>query len=506
MSAGENKNYKKMLGIAIGAFAILLLAILLVANINALNKWCNSMLLLLRPILIGLALAYICNPIFRFLERKILYRVRPQGFRRVLSLTLTYIFVLLIVCLFFCLIFPQLIASLVSFFGNYESYLSSAISQINKLYAHINLLAEKFTGNETLIEYLNEQELIQKVADMFGNLKLKSAGLMEDLSDFDFKPIQAFFSNAISIVTDIIFGVFVSIYLLSTKEKRYAQIMKLRHAMFSDAANEHITRFCTALDKSFGGWVEGKLLDCLIIGVLAYIATSVFRIPYAILISTLIAVANIIPVIGPIIGAIPTSFILLLSAPAKLIPFLIIVLLLQQIDSNIITPKILGSNVGISSFCVLVAITSMGALWGPIGMILGVPLFASALTLADIYLTERLQKKGLPSGLANYYSNDAIVDPTKHAYLTMDKSVQKFEKKAFYIRKKAENGEALKRREKLLLTAYRIVHKYHFLSEMSDETQVRSSAEQAEKAIKAEAEDLLKARKTQANAAPETTD
>ena len=135
-------------------------------------------------------------------------------------------------------------------------------------------------------------------------------------------------------VTDTIFGIFVSIYLLSTKERRAAQLMKVRSAFLSDRANERLTRIIHTTDRSFGRFFEGKLLDSIIFGLLAYIAFSIFAVPYSLLIATVLGLCNIIPIIGPLIGAIPSALILFLSAPEKLLPFLIIVIVIQQIDNN----------------------------------------------------------------------------------------------------------------------------------------------------------------------------
>ena len=280
-------------------------------------------------------------------------------------------------------------------------------------------------------------------------------------------------------LADTLFGFFISLYLLSTKEKRYAQVMKLRRALFGNAVNQKITDFCRVADRSFGGFIEGKLLDSLIIGVLTYVIISIFQIPYALLIAAFVGVTNIVPIIGPILGAIPTSFILLLTAPAKVIPFLIIIVVIQQLDGNVIGPKILGNNTGVSSLCVVIAIATMGSLWGLVGMILGVPLFATVLELVDELAVEKLQKKGMPSGLENYYAGDTVVDPEKNVYSTTDKIVQRLERHALRIEKKLNRGEALTRKERYLMWCYRMAHKYHIVNELSDEGQARFAAEDA---------------------------
>ena len=501
MNTEEKGSGKKRIILIVAVYLTLFLAIVTVANLKQINQWLGSVLMLLRPVLFGLALAYICNPLFHLLERKVFRRLRPQGLRRAVSLALTYVVALSVILLILFLIVPQLIDSILTFAGNYNAHISSAIAQINQIFESINGLFERVTGNEELLWYLDEAELRKNAAELFSDLDKTSQMLMSYLSGIDLKTVISTFSGALSVLTDSIFGIFVSIYLLSTKEKRAAQVMKLRRALFSDRFNERLTKLIKTADRSFGGFIEGKLLDSLLIGILLYISFLIFRIPYALLIAAFIAIANIIPIVGAIIGAVPSALILLLSAPGKVIPFLLIVLIVQQIDNNIISPKILGSNTGISSLCVMIAITTMGSLWGFVGMLLGVPLFATVLELTDIFVTGRLQRKGLPSGLANYYANDAIVDPTQNAHATADKTVQSFEKKALRLRKLQESGEKLNRKQKLTLTIYRLAHKYHILTDMTDETHARFAAEQAAKDAAAEAE-LLLLSKREAKSAP----
>ena len=476
MDRDAKNNSRQLMIRGIIVYAILFLAVMLMINLEAVNEWLAGVLRLLRPILIGLALAYLLNPFFRFFERKLFVKLRPMGARRTVSLIMTYVTFFLIIALVLLLIIPQLIESIVEFASEYDRHISSAITQYNKLVEGINGFFEHFTHKPHSFAYLDMQTMQQAVSNLFGT---NISSLLESLSKINVKPITDVIGNAVSLLADTLFGFFVSLYLLSTKEKRYAQVMKLRRALFGNAVNQGITDFCRVADRSFGGFIEGKLLDSLIIGVLTYVIISIFQIPYALLIAAFVGVTNIIPVIGPILGAIPTSFILLLTAPAKVIPFLIIIVAIQQLDGNVIGPKILGNNTGVSSLCVVIAIATMGSLWGFIGMILGVPLFATVLELVDQHAVEKLQKKGMPSGLENYYAGDTIVDPTKNAYSTTDKTVQMLERQALRIEQKQNRGEELTRKERYLMWCYRMAHKYHVVNELSDEGQARFAAENA---------------------------
>ncbi len=487
MEQNQNQqNRKKQIG-GIILYAVALFAILLIINLDAVGGWLGSVLLLLRPILIGLALAYLLNPIFRLFEQRIFFKLRPQGLRRTLSLIMTYLTLLLILALLLLLIVPQLLQSIMVFAQNYEAHLHSAITQLNSIIDRINDIFSNITGYAMLISPIDSNDLSSSLLSWWEENREQITAY---LSEINIKPIAEVIGNAVSVLTDTLFGLFISLYLLSTKELRYAQIMKLRRALFSESANQRITQFCRIAHRSFGAFFEGKLLDSLIVGILIYIAISIIGVPYAILIASIIAVMNIIPIIGPIIGAIPASLILLFSAPGKIIPFLIVVIIIQQLDANIICPKILGRNTGISSLCVVIAITTMGALWGLTGMFLSVPLFVAVLDLIERNAESRLQLKGLPSGLENYYAEGDTSAPMS-ADSTTDKAVQKLERAALHIKKKQSTGEELTRRERMQWFFYSVGHKYHIISEITDDEETRFAAAEAADESRRRAEQLL---------------
>ncbi len=477
--SNENSILKKRLWIGAIIYALLFLLIIVTANIDAINKWVGSVLLLLRPVIIGLVLAYLCNPFFRFYERKVLTRLRPFSFRRTLALLLTYFTVLLIVVLLIGLILPQLVSSLRTFTENYKALVTSAINQVNNVFLAINGFIERFTGNPTFLELLDESLFYDFFTGTANGAQASDALSM--LLNGKFEPITSTLGNAVSIITDAVLGFFISLYLLSSKEKRGAQIMKLRNAIFSDKVNGRISRFLKTADRSFGGFLEGKGLDSLIIGVLTYILITIFGIPYAILIATFIGLTNIIPIIGPFLGAIPTAFIILLSEPSKVIPFLLIVLFVQQLDGNVIGPQILGNNTGVSPLCVIIAITLMTSLWGLTGALLGVPLFATVLELIDLYTVDRLQKKGLPSGIESYYATGIDIDPVKDNSGVTNRLMRKLEMNVLAIQRKLAYYETaeLSKKERFYLRLYSFAYRCHILSELSDDVYFQFTTQDA---------------------------
>ena len=387
---------RKKIFLSISGCLLALMLLFAVLHLEKISIWVDYAMFILRPVLIGLAIAYICNPIFRAFERKLFFGVRPHKLRRVLSLIVTYLILVLVLAALIMLIVPQLIGSILDFFNSYESYLRNVLSSVNELINYAN------TNFSTQIAPLVYEDINRSIADFIEGLDLQSI-LQDILTYSNIASVLSAVGNALLLLIDILFGVFISLYLLASKERCYAQVMRLRSAFFNDKVNEHITGICTIADRSFGGFFRGKLLDSTIVGILVYAIISVMQVPYALLIAVIVGITDIVPIIGPFIGVIPSAVIILLTDPIKVIPFLLCILIVQQIDGNIIAPKILGENTGVSSLCVMIAITVMGALWGLAGMILGVPLFATAIDLFNGFMNSRLKQKGLPTETENYY-------------------------------------------------------------------------------------------------------
>ncbi len=384
------KNRKQIKLWAFWTILAVLALLFIIIKRESFSSFAAQISRILRPVIIGAIIAYLSNPIFRLFEKTVFSSIRSFTPRRVLSLIGTYLVLALILVVLLMLIVPQLLNSILDFLENYETFLESSLETINGLLAQINdRLHLKIPpvkdetlkqGIDWIIQKVNVNELMDRL--LSGNTILV---IFEYIGDTFF------------ILTDIIFGLFISLYLLAGKERIYARVMRMRKALFNNRINERITRVCTIADESFGGFLRGKILDSTIVGVLVYIIISIMNVPYALLIAVLIGITDIVPVVGPWVGVIPSAVIILLSDPIKVIPFLLCILVVQQIDGNIIAPKILGENTGVSSLCVMIAITVMGAIWGLAGMVLGVPLFATIIELTNEFLNKRLQDKGLPT-------------------------------------------------------------------------------------------------------------
>ncbi len=395
------KNQKLMYGIL--AYGIVFLALLIISNLEPCNRFLGAIFYLLRPVIIGLALAYLLNPFFRLFERRLLYKVRPIALRRTLSLICTYLVLFAVFAILILLIVPQLADSILNFLDKSDSYLTSTVESINGLIEKLNASLPPKTDGTGLISSIHPDSISEALNKLMHSVKLDGEVLMSFLTAENVGAVMDMFGDLFKLLGDILFGLFISIYLLASKEKRYAQVLRWRSAFLGDTLNTYLTKICTTADRSFGGFLRGKLLDSCIVGILVFLSISALKVPYAVLIAVIVAITDIVPVIGPFIGVIPSAVIILLTEPAKAIPFVLCILVIQQIDGNIIAPKILGENTGVSSLCVMISITTLGSLWGLVGMILGVPIFATVLELTGEFLDNRLRKKGLSTATEDYY-------------------------------------------------------------------------------------------------------
>lgn len=472
----DRKQLKLLaLWIILGAAAV----VFIIVKRESYSSFISQVFRILRPVIIGAVIAYLCNPIFRMFERYVFSRIHSFSVRRILSLIGTYIVLALIFVILLMLIIPQLLTSVLDFLENYEELLTTALENINGFLEQINgrfdmhippLRPETLQqGLDWIVQNVNVEELMDRL--LSGNTILLLFEYIED----------AFF-----VITDIIFGLFISIYLLAGKERIYAQVMRTRKALFNQRINERITRVCDIADRSFGGFLRGKILDSTIVGVLVYIIISIMEVPYALLIAVLIGITDIVPVVGPFIGVIPSAVIILLTDPIKVIPFLLCILIVQQIDGNIIAPKILGENTGVSSLCVMIAITVMGAIWGLAGMVLGVPFFATIIELTNEFLNKRLQKKGLPTEI----EEDNKAENKKQA---------RRKKEAISL---SDGCGTLTQQERNHLLAYALVNKYDLYAPQNDATLAACVGEYLDATREADTQEVANELTTEENEAP----
>ena len=398
--------------------AIIIALILFAAAVmDPLISVAKNILSLLSPLIIGGIIAYLCDPILELFEYRVFRRMKKGNLRRGLSLFCTVIVAFGIVGIVIVMMIPQLIQSIKELFANYESYINSFLGWVQ------NIL-NKVTANLPIeiIDISDIEKFTAFLSQVFGDAESSFSDILDDLQKFMtdgniLEKTWALLLQLFNSFKNLFIGVFIAFYLLASKEKRMAQIRKFRKAMFSKKTDDRIEEIVTLTDKTFGGFIFGKILDSLVIGILTFVMLAIFDVsPYNLLIATFVGITNVIPVFGPFIGAIPSFFIVLISNPEKAFLFLVLILIIQQLDGNIIGPKILGDNTGVSSLCVIIAIAICSTLWGVMGMIIGVPIFAVVIELIKRMLEKRLVAKGEPTDTLEYYSDDAVGNAEMDVY------------------------------------------------------------------------------------------
>ena len=377
-------------------------------NSGTVQAFFEKLFSVLAPILYGMGMAYLLAPIVNFLERNIL-RLRDalekkrgksirvhKGWLRAAGIFLTWAFMLVLLYLLFAMLVPELVDSVTTLVNNLESYYKTTYDWASGLLSDNPKLAE-LAGS-----FYNE-------ASQWLTTKLLP-GLQTAVTNFTGSLVTGVWSIVV-FAKNFLIGIIVSVYLLAAKEKSAARCCKLLYGVLPEDKAAFTVRGFRRADYIFSGFVRGKLLDSLIIGILCFIGCSILKMPYTPLVSVIVGVTNVIPFFGPFLGAIPCGVLILLADPLKCLYFAIFIFLLQQLDGNVIGPKILGESTGISSLWVIVAILVGGGFGGVLGMFLGVRIFACLQMLVRWLLNTRLQKRNMPLEACAYVSRDRRTDP-----------------------------------------------------------------------------------------------
>lgn len=322
----------------------------------------------------GIVIAYVLDPMVKFFYTKLFKeKKKTRGF----AILLAYLVAILLLVLLAWLVIPQIVDSIAMLFTNFPSYIQSVQDMLG-------MAQERFGVDlSSATKVLDDSEAMVKEI-----YSMASAAMPQIVAS-----IGSVASNFVAIFTSIA----ASIYMLADKEHLLHQLRTLAHAFLPEKAAENTLRICHYANVNFTGFFVGKIIDSAIIGVITFVAMAILRLDFALLISVFIGITNIIPVFGPFIGAIPSIFILLLVDPIQAVIFGVLILVIQQVDGNFIGPKILGSSIGISALWILFSIVVGGDLFGLVGMVVGVPLFATFYGLAREFVHYMLDKRGLDS-------------------------------------------------------------------------------------------------------------
>ena len=342
---------------------------------------------ILMPFFWGIGIAYLLRPVCLILENAIgrfrggKFREKHQGLVRVLSILLSLILLAMLVVLLLLAVLPELIRSI-------SGLVSQLPSAINSLEAWIGTLDNGDTTHEAVVQ---TQQLIDTVYEQVQNfLRTELLPSMQTMVS----GVTMSFMNILDLLKNAGLGCIISAYILGRWEMFVAQAKLMVYALLPKGAADWIRNEAHVADRMFSGFIHGKLLDSLIIGILCFLFTTIVRMPYAMLVSVIVGVTNIIPFFGPYLGAIPSALLILTVSPGKCLVFVIFVIVLQQFDGNFLGPRILGDRMGISGFWILFAIMIFSAAWGIAGMVLGVPVFAVIYGIIRSLMYSSLNRRG----------------------------------------------------------------------------------------------------------------
>ncbi|MBS6882948.1 MAG: AI-2E family transporter [Clostridiaceae bacterium] len=370
----------------------------------------KKLLGILSPFIYGFVMAYLLMPVFnglyRVLQPKLAQRMKrgtqiAKGLCSILSLLIG----LAVVGVLLWMVLPQLIVSVFSLLESMDTYLDEISTWVASLLKDNPVIERNFLQlyeqfSTQVVDWVQNSALPQLVALMTGVV------------------------TTVSVLFDLLIGIIIALYILNSKDTFCAQAKKTLYSLFSIQRANRIIKRVAYIHRVFGGFITGKLIDSLIIGLLCFAGLRILMgfglmtmdQSYALLISVIIGVTNIIPFFGPFIGAVPSTILIMVISPVQAVYFVLFILALQQFDGNILGPKILGNSTGLSSFWVMFAILVFGGVFGFVGMAVGVPLFAVLYTMATEAVNNLLRKRGL-SVDTNAYRGSKRLDPETRAFV-----------------------------------------------------------------------------------------
>lgn len=393
-----NGRLQGIFGDWFGLLLVILCGILLyyfISKISILFHGAFYLLGLLKPVLYGAVIAYLLNPMMKYYKR-LLHRLtfkkkQSKNMKKMMegvSIALALISGICIIAILIWLIVPQLITSIATLAntlpGQVDLYYGKVVRWIeNNPYVADRLQDAAIDATKQFDDWLNSYLLPWLQSDLLPNVNSMASRFANGVM------------NVLGILYNLFIGCIVAIYLLKDKDIFIAQGKKIVYGSFGKKQADVVLHYGRMTNEMFSGFISGKIVDSTIIGIICFVAMSVMRLPYTMLVSVIVGVTNVIPVFGPYIGAVPSALLILLVDPMQCLYFVIMVVVLQQLDGNIIGPAILGESTGLSAFWVLFSILLFGGMWGIAGMLIGVPLFAVIYRLFKDYMELRLYRKGL---------------------------------------------------------------------------------------------------------------
>lgn len=405
----KNDKYRTYIYWGVTAFAVLsLLTVFIFVIINWGKVKTNVGILgrILEPITYGAVFAYLMTPIYNRVRAGVMAVTKNaieaekprKSLGAVVATAVSLLVLIAVVTGLISMLIPQLINSVKTIIDALPSSINNLALWIEQLFADNPdmeaTVMEQYSAASAYVQNWLTNEALPNIYNILSGL---SSGLF----------------NFLNTLKNVLIGLIVMVYLLNMKEKLIMQAKMIVYGAFPLRVANKVIEEARYVHLVFGGFIIGKLLDSLIIGLMSFVLLSFMNMPYVLLISVIIGVTNVIPFFGPFIGAIPSAFLILLVSPIKCLYFIIFILLLQQFDGNILGPKILGDSTGLSSFWVLFSILLFGGLFGFVGMIIGVPTFAVFYKLITEFISYLLEKRQLSADIEHYEKLDHIDEKQK---------------------------------------------------------------------------------------------
>lgn len=379
-----NMDKKLKHGFIIATYCFILLFCM--RNVDSITGFCNTLIGLLSPFIVGFVLAFLLKGLLNLLETKVFTFEKSKNFKmltrfkRAISMVFTYFIVITILVLLSIIVIPQLTESVQVLFNELPNHYKTFKTILIDFIENLRFSQEFWMSLWLKVEELSIQ-LINEAGKMLYNM-------LPSVIDFT--------KSVGSSLSSVFFGFIISIYMLYNKEKLESQVVLLLTAVLPMKMLYKVLKVGRMCNKAFSSFIVGQLTEACILGILCFIGMTIFKMPYAVLVSIIIGASNVIPIFGPIIGTIPATFIVLMANPTEpmsAVWFVVLVLIIQRIDNDIIYPKVIGNSIGLSGLWVIFAILIGGGLWGLTGMIVGVPLFAVIYQLVKEFAYTSLSKK-----------------------------------------------------------------------------------------------------------------
>ncbi|MCI6297728.1 MAG: AI-2E family transporter [Clostridiales bacterium] len=377
MKDPKKQRYFYAMMAGFGTISLSVLFFFFLYRLQGIGNVISQLSTILAPFIYGGIIAYLLRPMCNSLEAFFQLRLpkKMRRFANAFAVVFSLMVGILVVYALITMVVPQLVESVVTLWNA----LPTKMEQL------VNWATETFGKDERVVQFV-EKNYRSYFTDID---KWVQANVIPQVSSL-VTNVGTSVWQVLKFVYNILIGLIVAVYVLHGRKRFGKQARLIVRSIFSDRWADRILEEVEFIDRMFGGFIDGKIIDSAIVGVLCYIGCTVLKIPSALLVSVIVGVTNVIPFFGPVIGAVPSTLLILIDSPLKALWFLIWVIVLQQLDGNVIGPKILGNRTGLSGFWVMFSIILFGGLWGIVGMIICVPLFAV------IYDTvRRLVRRGL---------------------------------------------------------------------------------------------------------------